>query len=409
MRRLLRWMLPSMTTLAALAACGPGNVLADYPPPALGDIGLHNSPTYVARNLLVPGQVMLEHPRLGQPAVRLAGDAVDVGWIAPGLGSAATTAALTIDSDPGTVVALTGDCDADGVCHATLPPAVTALLPVGLHGLCVGVPSGSGATDCSPNALAIVPEVHDPLTIIHVSDAHVGSDDNLGTWERVVAAVNAIDPPPDVVIFTGDGADVGTPVQHAQFTAVLSQLTVPVFAVTGNHDYDARGIDGWLVDVNPELDFQAVVGPLQLVGVSSGQDLDDGHHDTTISESSGPDASQLAWLATVLVDGALPTVAFFHHPIYNGLFATIGPESRDQLKALVTRPFVRAVLCGHTHISAVFDADGDSRGLSTSSDDVPSRRWPLHYIASRSTRGAGGFAVLHVGTKRVDYTWLELP
>jgi hypothetical protein len=67
------------------------------------------------------------------------------------------------------------------------------------------------------------------------------------------------------------------------------------------------------------------------------------------------------------------------------------------------------VLAGHTHISAVFDADGDSRGLSTSSDDVPSKRWPLHYIASRSTRGAGGFAVLHVGTTRVDYTWLELP
>jgi hypothetical protein len=136
--------------------------------------------------------------------------------------------------------------------------------------------------------------------------------------------------------------------------------------------------------------------------------MDDGSHDTTISESNGPDHSQLAWFGATL-DKVSPTVAFFHHPIYNGLFATIGPDARDTMKDLVTRPNMLAVLTGHTHATAVFDADGNSRGLSLDADVVPPERWPLHYIASRATNGSGGFAVLHLGSGRVDYRWVALP
>ncbi len=391
----------------ALAGCGPGNISADYPPPALGDIGLHDAPTYVARNLVAAGHVLLAHPKLGQPAVKLAGDAIDVGWIAPGIGSAAATAELAIDGGAGTIVDVTGSCDADGVCHANLAGEVTATLATGLHPLCVGVGS---AQDCSPNAIAIVPQLHDPLTIVHVSDAHVGDGDSLGLFENVVAAIDALAPPPDIVLFTGDGADTGTTVQHAQFAAAFAELTVPAFAVTGNHDYDDVGIDTWLLDVSPELDYSAIPsGRCSSSACRAVRTSTTATTTRTISESSGPDASQLAWMASVLVDGAPPTVAFFHHPVYNGLFATIGPESRDAVKTLVTQPFVRAVLCGHTHVSAVFDADGDSRGLSTSADTVDARRWPLHYVASRATRAPGGFAILHVGTSRVDYRWIELP
>ena len=137
--------------------------------------------------------------------------------------------------------------------------------------------------------------------------------------------------------------------------------------------------------------------------------MDDGNHNSTISESSAPDHSQLAWLADVLDDPS-PAIVFFHHPVYNALFATLGPRSRDEVRALVTRASVRAVLAGHTHISAVFDADGNSRGLSLDSDsDVPIDRWPLHYGAARVTRGTGGFAILHFGPAHLDYRWVALP
>src|SRR5262249_40865254 len=149
---------------------------------------------------------------------------------------------------------------------------------------------------------------------------HIGDGNRLDVWSNVVDEINALDPPADLAIFTGDAADRGGADQRAGFLNHLGRLNVPVYVVTGNHDYDNRGVDGHLLDAGPELDFAATYGALHLIGLSSGQDLDDGDHDTTFSESSGPDRSQLDWLATTL-DDASPTVVLFHHPIYNGFFA----------------------------------------------------------------------------------------
>ena len=387
--------------LAALVACGPGNEPIDYAPAPLRELGIHQAPRYVARYLMPPLGLPLElaHPRLGQPAIHQVGDTIDVGWIAPGI--AAETATISIDD--AAVTSAVGDCDQDGICHLaiTLPP-----LALGLHALCVMT---AAAEDCSPAAIAIVDHYPDPATVVHVSDAHIGYDDAIAKFTDVVDAINALSPPADFAIFTGDAANDGWSDERSQFLTQLLRLQIPVYVITGNHDYDQGGIDGHLIDVGPELDFAVAFGELQLIGLSSGQDLDDGDHDTTISESSGPDPSQLDWLEQTLDGGAAPTVVFLHHPIYNGLFATVGPDARDRLKSLVTRDNVLAVLAGHTHVSAVFDRDGDSRGLSLDSEaDVPASRWPLHYIAARATRGNGGFAVLHLGAGHVDYRWVGL-
>jgi hypothetical protein len=395
----------SRTGLVVLlvTACGPGNVPWDYPPAPLGALGIHESPTYVARYLMAPSQIslLLAHPRLGQPAIRRAGEEVDVGWIAPTLGGQPATISL-VDGTP--IGFASGWCDGDGVCHQTIQ--LPASLAVGFYGICVEV---AGASDCSTGALAIVDHYNDPATILHVADSHVGDGSSGDIFGNVVDAMNAVTPAPDFAMFAGDAANTGQPAERAGFIADALRLKMPMFVVTGNHDYDDTGIDGHLLDIGPELDYEATYGALRIVGLSSGQDLDDDQHQTTISESSGPDASQLDWLASVLADAEPPTIALFHHPIYNGLFATIGPDSRARLKALVTCPEMRAVLNGHTHLTAVFDAVGDDRGLSLDHDVVPARRWPLHYIASRATRAPGGFAVLHVGTSRVDYAWVELP
>jgi predicted phosphodiesterase len=384
--------------LLLAVACGPGNHRpADYPPAAL-DANRHESATYVAKNLPLRQGILLAHPRLGQPAIRRAGEAVDVGWIDPPPAIpqvAATGPVVAIDGVAQDIAA--ASCDDAGVCHG----AIAAPAALGLHQLCV---TASGHTDCSPGALAIVADYPDPLTIAHVSDAHIGADDDLVVWSRVIDAIDAANP--DVVVFTGDACDTGRADQRAPFLAQLARLQVPVFAVTGNHDFDAGGIDGWLLDIGPELDYAQPVGGIQLVGLSTGQDLDDDEHETTLSESDGPDNYQLAWADATI--GDTPTIAFFHHPIFNPLFATVGPDARDRLKSIVSRSSVRAVLAGHTHASAVFDADGNSRGLSLDADTVAPERWPLHYIASRATRDPGGFAVLHAGTTQVDYRWVEL-
>jgi len=380
--------------VALLAACG--NDEPDYPPPPLADLGIHQAPTYVARTLMPSGAALLAHPRLGQPAIRIAGEPLDVGWISPGSGPAAT-----LEIDGAIVASLTGDCDADGVCHATF---ATPALPLGLHELCVNV---AMARDCSPHALAIVDHRNDPATIVHLSDAHIGDGDADVVFRKVLAAIPSV--APDFVVYTGDGANDGLQAQREEFATALATLPVPIFVVTGNHDYDNRGIDGHLMEVGPELDMTWSYGALRFVGVSSGQDLDDGNHLDTISESSGPDDSQLTWLGDLLAGPSAPTVFFLHHPIYNGLFATVGPDSRDRLKDLVTRDDALAVLAGHTHITSVFDAEGNSRDLSLDAQNVDPARLPLHYTAARSTNGSGGFAVFHVSAGHVDYRWVSLP
>jgi len=385
-----------------VAACGPGNGPTDYPRPPFANLGIHESPIYVAGELMAKrglAQLVIAHPRLGQPAIRRAGETFDVSWIAPGF--AGQIAHVSIDGTE--IVAGAGTCDLHGICAMT---ATAPALATGLHGLCVDV---AALHDCSPSALAIVDDYHAPATVVLIADTHIGDGNRLDVWSNVVDEIDRLDPPADLALFVGDAADTGGEDQRAGFRAHLARLNIPVFVVTGNHDFDNSGITGHLLEIGPELDMAARYGELELVGVSSGQDLDDGNHDSTFSESSGPDDSQLTWLASVL-DESTPTVVFFHHPIYNGFFTTIGPQSRDRLKALVTRSNVLAVLTGHLHFVSVFDADGNSRGLSLDSESsVSASRWPLHYIAARSTNGNGGFSILHLGAGHVDYAWHALP
>lgn len=389
-------------TAFLVLALGCGNQPIDYPPAPLAELGLHHAPTYVAQKLGDLFTVLITHPRLGQPAIRRAGEPFDVSWIAPGRTGLVATAALEEPLGTVPLVLRAAECDAGGLCHAA---TVAPPLGRGLKTLCVTV---GDAADCSPAALALVDAYVDPARVAQVSDVHAGADAGgaVERWRKVVDALNRLSPPADFVVFTGDAADGGRARERAGFLAELARLRLPAFVVTGNHDFDNRGIDGHLLDIGPELDFSASYGGLRLIGLSTGQDLDDGHHFGTISQSGGPDRSQLEWLDQALA-GSAPTIAFFHHPLYFGLFATVGPP-RDQLLRLVSRDSVRAVLTGHIHHTAVFDRDGQSRGLDTGSDLVPSWRWPLHYVCSRSTDGAGGFALLRIGSTRVEYRWINL-
>jgi predicted phosphodiesterase len=375
-----------MVLVLAVAACH--NAPIDYPPPPLASLGIHEAPTYVAR-VLHP-VLLLAHPRLGQPAIRIAGEPLDVGWIGGG--------GVEVEIDGAVVDTSPASCDADGVCHAAL---TTPALAPGLHEVCVA--SGT-AHDCSVHALAIVDHRNDPVTVVHISDAHIGDDQSIDVFRRDLAAAAAESP--DFAIFTGDAADTGLPAQRDAFRDAIAAAPFPIFVVTGNHDYDNRGIDGHLLEIGPELDMTFAYGGVRFIGLSSGQDIDDA---ASIAESAGPDETQFAWLGDVLAAPSQPTVFFLHHPIYNGLFATVGPATRDRLAALVTRDDALAVLAGHTHLSSAFDAEGNSRDLSLDAQDVDPARLPLHYTAARATYGDGGFAVFRFSAHHVDYRWVVPP
>ena len=70
----------------------------------------------------------------------------------------------------------------------------------------------------------------------HIDPDHPNSAQRLKDVERVVAAINALDPPPDLVIHTGDMAHNGTAEKYEAALDILRNLRVPLYAAAGNRD-----------------------------------------------------------------------------------------------------------------------------------------------------------------------------
>lgn len=90
-------------------------------------------------------------------------------------------------------------------------------------------------------------EAPSPFSIVQLSDTHVGFQgppDPLGTkaFERAVEMVNALDPQPDLILFTGDLThDSEDPAEHAKrmasFRSIADRLRVKKrYHVPGEHD-----------------------------------------------------------------------------------------------------------------------------------------------------------------------------
>src|SRR5262249_26335014 len=71
------WVLGGVLGVLAIG-CDQGSVPDDYAPAALAALGIHQAPVYTARNLMSGFglDLLISHPRLGQPVVRQVGEAL---------------------------------------------------------------------------------------------------------------------------------------------------------------------------------------------------------------------------------------------------------------------------------------------------------------------------------------------
>lgn len=194
------------------------------------------------------------------------------------------------------------------------------------------------------------------MLIAQLSDSHVRvsgalplpSFDTAGALARCIARVAGLDPPPDLVVFTGDLTQRGRPAEYARFRNVIAPLRMPYLVIPGNHDEreafrsafgDLRGMpsNGPLCYVEERLGLRIVALDSTEPGVSGGW----------------LDEPRLAWLERTLAADRRPTLVMLHQaPFLAGIvpldwFPFVGAEA---LRAVIERnPHVVRVICGHLH------------------------------------------------------------
>ncbi len=195
------------------------------------------------------------------------------------------------------------------------------------------------------------------MLIAQITDSHLrvegtrlfGSVDTFGALQRAIDRLNAEDPGPDAVIFTGDLVHDGEAEDYAALTGLLQRLSAPVFSIPGNHDgreltRRALAFTGVMPKDGP-IRFTAEAGPVRLIGLDT---LVEGY------EHGHLGGDQLAWLDDQLAaDPDSPTLVFLHHPPFAtgiGFMDKIGLDDGEALAAVIGKHgHVKLIACGHVH------------------------------------------------------------
>lgn len=218
------------------------------------------------------------------------------------------------------------------------------------------------------------------MIIAQVTDTHIrvpgklayGVVETAGYLERAIAAVNALDPLPDVLAMTGDLVDFGMPAEYERLKALLAPARMPVLLIPGNHDereaMRAAFADHAYLPRSGFLQFAVDDFPVRIVGLDS---VVPGKGGGTLCRE------RLEWLdRTLAAAPRKPTVLLIHHPpfpTFIGHMDKAGLDARDGLAAVVARhPQVERVLCGHLHRAI------QARFAGTIASTAPS---PAHQVA----------------------------
>jgi 3',5'-cyclic-AMP phosphodiesterase len=197
-------------------------------------------------------------------------------------------------------------------------------------------------------------------TIIHISDTHFladrkplhGAIDTDATLSQAMRQLEASGIRPELLVFTGDIADLGEGDAYRRVRAIVEpvaeRLGCQVLWVMGNHD-DRSRLRAELLDQAPAtepVDSVLWVGGLRVIGLDT---TVPGYHHGELT------AEQLEWLSAELARPAAEgTVVALHHPPIPTtipLMPILELQRQHELAAVLEGTDVRAVLGGHLHYS----------------------------------------------------------
>ncbi len=199
------------------------------------------------------------------------------------------------------------------------------------------------------------------MIIAQISDTHIDhsapdADRRASDLARTIADINALDPPADVIIYTGDIAHGGRPADYVHVVSILKMARAPVYVAPGNRDDREnlrQAFSGWacLASGSDFLDYAVEDFPVRLLAVDT----------VTTRSNKGEFAPDHARHLRGLINAekTKPIAVFMHHPPY---VVTVGPdplnfaiaEDMARLQQVLQQSArVIAVFCGHVHRSTV--------------------------------------------------------
>ncbi len=279
----------------------------------------------------------------------------------------------------------------------------------GLYDLTVKNEFGS---DSEYHAVQVSDKIDDEFKFIHMSDLHIGYDEefySIANVKRAIREANLINP--DFVFITGDVCDkvMGwykdqqpDPMdQDRRALQLLQRFEVPIYVGSGNHDWsydgyddDRQNIESYKRWVNPNLNFSFDYGDYHF------SYMDTKSYVCWLNPDSPMTTSGIDWLQKDLeknMDMAQRFVGY-HHPVYPDTF------DDDTVKARLAQTLidynVSMALTGHTHIQSIHDAHGNEQ-----TGQIGDPAHPLHATVS-DIEGGHDYRLIRVEGERIaNYTY----
>ncbi len=166
---------------------------------------------------------------------------------------------------------------------------------------------------------------------------------------EAVAHLNALDPQPDVVLFTGDLVECGSPAAYDEALSVLSEIKAPILVQPGNHDNRENfraAFDGcgYLPTTGP-LNYCVDDFDVRFIGLDS--TVPDEHHGAIGQDS-------LIWLDDTLAQNPKKQTIILthHHPMLSGIpyiDEHLNRDGNELAKVLSKHDNIACVVFGHVH------------------------------------------------------------
>jgi 3',5'-cyclic AMP phosphodiesterase CpdA len=197
------------------------------------------------------------------------------------------------------------------------------------------------------------------MIIAHISDTHLtldapDTDRRIRDFASTIADINALDPPADVIVHTGDVVHNGRANEYAQAVGLLAKAAAPVYVLPGNKDDRANlrsafSAGGYFTAGCDFIDYAIEDYPVRLIALD------------TLSPGNGrgdfrrEQADHLIEL--IGAEPNKPIAIFTHHPPFE---VTVGPDrlhfetmkSMARLRDALQHGRVVAVFSGHVHRAA---------------------------------------------------------